>query len=58
MHAVEAFGKLRCQQPHAGGLAGAPDHPSTLTSRNNLANAYWIAGGGPPRLKLHEFVKP
>jgi hypothetical protein len=35
--------------PHAGDLhvrVLGPDHPATLTSRNNLANAYQAAGDG------------
>jgi tetratricopeptide (TPR) repeat protein len=33
-----------------------PDHPITLTSRNNLANAYRAAGRAAEALELHEQV--
>ena len=33
-----------------------PDHPDTLTSRNNLANAYWAAGRRAEAISLHEQV--
>ena len=31
-----------------------PDHPDTLDSRNNLANAYWVAGRLPEAIALYE----
>ena len=31
-----------------------PDHPDTLASRNNLANAYWSAGRRSEAIALHE----
>jgi len=31
-----------------------PDHPDTLQSRNNLANAYWAAGRLDEAISLHE----
>ena len=31
-----------------------PDHPGTLTSRNDLANAYQLAGRTAQAIRMHE----
>ena len=44
-----ARGTLKLRESKLG-----PDHPDTLKSRNNLANAYWSAGRNAEAIALHE----